>query len=103
MSLRQTAKIIGVSASYLSQMINGRRPWNTEIKARYDALPANTFANTTPQNKGNDDYRLTPTTGTMVELGRFELPTSSMPLSPAPAVRLNPHPIKLLFLVTKMP
>ena len=46
MSLRKTAKIIGVSAPYLSQMINERRPWNTEIKARYDALLANTFANT---------------------------------------------------------
>ena len=50
MSLRKTAKIIGVSAPYLSQMVNGRRPWNTEIKARYDALPANTFANTS-QNR----------------------------------------------------
>ena len=30
----------------------------------------------------------------MVELGRIELPTSSMPLSPAPAVRLNPRPTK---------
>ena len=51
MSLRKTAKIIGVSAPYLSQMINGRRPWNTEIKARYDALPANTFANTSVKHE----------------------------------------------------
>ena len=46
MSLRKQAKIIGVSAPYLSQMINGKRPWNMVIKARYDELVANTFANT---------------------------------------------------------
>jgi hypothetical protein len=50
MSLRKTAKIIGVSAPYLSQMINGKRPWNEKIRARYDALSANTFANTS-QNR----------------------------------------------------
>ena len=50
MSLRKTAKIIGVSAPYLSQMINGKRPWNEEIRARYNALSANTFANTS-QNR----------------------------------------------------
>ena len=45
MSLRKTAKIIGVSAPYLSQMINGKRPWNEEIRARYNALSANTSQN----------------------------------------------------------
>ena len=45
MSLRKTAKIIGVSAPYLSQMNNGKRPWNEEIRARYDALSANTSQN----------------------------------------------------------
>ena len=50
MSLRQQAKILGVSHSYLSQMINGRRPWNEEIKARYEELSATTFA-TTSQNR----------------------------------------------------
>ena len=51
MSLRKTAKIIGVSAPYLSQMINGKRPWNEEIRARYEALSANTFANTSPNRE----------------------------------------------------
>ena len=50
MSLRKTANILGVSAPYLSQMINGKRPWNHEIRARYEALSANTFANTS-QNR----------------------------------------------------
>ena len=53
MSLRQQAKIIGVSAPYLSQMINGKRPWNPDIKARYEALAANTFANT--QQKSDNE------------------------------------------------
>ena len=50
MSLRKTAKILGVSHSYLSQMINGRRPWNVEIKARYQELSATTFATTQENN-----------------------------------------------------
>tara|TARA_B100000949_G_C13847201_1_gene271168 strand:+ start:69 stop:374 length:306 start_codon:yes stop_codon:yes gene_type:complete len=62
MSLRKTAKIIGVSAPYLSQMINGRRPWNTEIKARYDALPANTFANTRVVNSAESVQNVANTT-----------------------------------------
>ena len=53
MSLRQQAKILGVSAPYLSQMINGKRPWNSDIKARYEALAANTFANT--QQKSDNE------------------------------------------------
>ncbi|HIA75776.1 MAG TPA: hypothetical protein EYN92_05040 [Dehalococcoidia bacterium] len=48
-SLRKQVKILGVSHPYLSQMINGRRPWNSDIKARYEELSATTFA-TTPQN-----------------------------------------------------
>jgi hypothetical protein len=50
MSLRQQAKILGVSHPYLSQMINGRRPWNAEIKARYEELSATTFATTHENN-----------------------------------------------------
>ena len=55
MSLRKQAKIIGVSAPYLSQMINGKRPWNMVIKARYDELVANTFANTNPESVNKRD------------------------------------------------
>ena len=50
MSLRKEAKILGVSHPYLSQMINGRRPWNAEIKARYQELSATTFATTQENN-----------------------------------------------------
>ena len=38
MSLRQQANILGIAPSYLSMMINGKRPWKPEIKARYDQL-----------------------------------------------------------------
>ena len=42
MSLRKRAKIFGVSPPYLSQMTNERKPWNVEIKARYDEPSATT-------------------------------------------------------------
>ena len=55
MSLRKQAKILGISAPYLSQMINGKCPWNLEVKARYDELVANTF--TQPQHsRTNTSY-----------------------------------------------
>ena len=38
MSLRQQAKILGVSHSLLSKCINGKRRWNPELKERYDNL-----------------------------------------------------------------
>ena len=38
MSLRQQAKILGIAPSYLSMMVNGKRPWKPEIKERYDQL-----------------------------------------------------------------
>ena len=38
MSLRQQAKILGISPTYLSLMVNGKRKWQPEIKARYEQL-----------------------------------------------------------------
>ena len=46
MSLRQQAKILGVSHSTLSKCINGQRAWNPELKERYENLVATTFATT---------------------------------------------------------
>ena len=34
------------NSPYLCQIIDGRRPWNAEIEARYDELSATTFATT---------------------------------------------------------
>ena len=84
MSLRKQAKIIGVNAGHLSRMVSGKRPWNAEVKARYEALVGNTSGNTSTQITENGDYGFVATAGTMVELGRFELPTSSMPLKRSP-------------------
>ena len=63
MSLRKQAKILGVSHPYLSQMINGRRPWNAEIKARYQELSATIFA-TTFQNRGSLTFPIPSTPNT---------------------------------------
>jgi len=38
MSLRQQAKILGIVPSYLSMMVNGKRPWKSEIMERYNQL-----------------------------------------------------------------
>ena len=55
MRLRKQAKIIGVSAPYLSQMINGKRPWNRQVKTRYDELVANTSGNISPESFNKRD------------------------------------------------
>jgi len=45
MSLRKTAKILGISPTYLSLLLNGKRPWRGNLKERYLEL-VNTFVNT---------------------------------------------------------
>ena len=54
MSLRQQAKILGINAGHLSRMINGKRAWNPEIKARYDSLVGNGFGNSYVQSVDRD-------------------------------------------------
>ena len=83
MSLRQQAKILGIAPSYLSMMLSGKRPWKPEIKERYEQL-VNTFVNTTHFVGGGGGYMPVPSAGTMVELERIELSTSSMPLKRSP-------------------
>ena len=50
MSLRKIAKILGISPTYLSLLLNGKRPWRGNLKERYEEL-VNTFVNT---NAGPD-------------------------------------------------
>ena len=50
MSLRKTAKILGVSPTYLSLLLNGKRPWRGNLKERYAEL-VNTFVNS-PNESG---------------------------------------------------
>ena len=35
MSLRQIAKELGISSAYLSYMVNGERPWRSDLCQRY--------------------------------------------------------------------
>ena len=53
-------------------MVSGKRPWNGEVKARYEALVGNTSGNTSIQSTENGVYGFMPTAGTMVELERIE-------------------------------
>ena len=46
MSLRKIAKVLGISPTYLSLLLNGKRPWRGNLKERYEEL-VNTFVNTT--------------------------------------------------------
>ena len=49
MSLRKQAKILGISPTYLSLLLNGKRPWRGDLKERYEEL-VNTFVNTPQAN-----------------------------------------------------
>ena len=51
MSLRKQAKILGISPTYLSLLLNGKRPWRGNLRERYLEL-VNTFVNTTPPVQG---------------------------------------------------
>ncbi len=44
MSLRQIAKELGISSAYLSYMVNGERPWRSDLCQRYMGI-VNTFVN----------------------------------------------------------
>ena len=62
-SLRQTAKILGVSHSYLSQIKNGKRPMPQQLKERLEALDAYHSLTTGKQNnsaESGDESSLTP-------------------------------------------
>ena len=43
---RKIAKILGISPTYLSLLLNGKRPWRGNLKERYEEL-VNIFVNTT--------------------------------------------------------
>ena len=50
MSLRKIAKILGISPTYLSLLLNGKRPWRGNLKERYEEF-VNTFVNTNGHNR----------------------------------------------------
>ena len=70
MSLRQQSSILGIAPSYLSMMINGKRPWKPRIKERYDEL-----VNSMPKSVHNEplvNSRKATLTGTKLGLGGAE-------------------------------
>ena len=56
MSLRKIAKILGISPTYLSLLLNGKRPWRGNLKERYEEL-VNTFVNTNGGRSEMEDER----------------------------------------------
>ena len=56
MSLRKIAKILGISPTYLSLLLNGKRPWRGNLKERYEEL-VNTFVNTNGGQSEIEDER----------------------------------------------
>ena len=56
MSLRKIAKVLGISPTYLSLLLNGKRPWRGNLKERYEEL-VNTFVNTNSGQSGIEDER----------------------------------------------
>ena len=45
MSLRKQARILGISHTYLSMLVNGKRKWPEELRRRYEEL-VTTFVTT---------------------------------------------------------
>ncbi len=93
MSLRKVARILGISPTYLSLLLNGKRPWRGNLKERYEEL-VNTFVNTPRANtsltKASEDGNVTEKVEvhpieSLVELGGLEPPTSSLPLKRSPS------------------
>ena len=51
-SLREVAEILGISPTYLSLLLNGKRPWRGNLKDRYKEL-VNSTVNT--EGKASDE------------------------------------------------
>ena len=60
MSLRKQARILGISHTYLSMLVNGKRKWPEELKARYEELVTTSVTtskpNTSLTNDSEDDF-----------------------------------------------
>ena len=93
MSVRKVARILDISPTYLSLLLNGKRPWRGNLRERYEEL-VNTFVPTpqasTSLTKASEDGNVTEKVEVLpivnlVELGGIEPPTSSMPLKRSPS------------------
>ena len=77
MSLRKIALVLRLSPTYLSLLLNGKRPWRGNLKERYLEL-VNTFVNTTPLVQGTKATE----TDTVVGGSGLEPLTSAMTVTP---------------------
>ena len=94
MSLRQQAKILGISVTYLSLMKNGKRPWRPEIKARYDQL-VNSLPESVYNNGSNGSARTAPTMQSQsrnVMVSRVGLEPTTLGLKVRCSTRLSYRP-----------
>jgi predicted transcriptional regulator len=73
MSLRKIALILGISPTYLSLLLNGKRPWRGNLRERYLEL-VNTFVNNTTRLQREKETA----TDTMVGGSGLEPLTSAM-------------------------
>ena len=56
MTLRKQARILGISHTYLSMLVNGKRKWPEELKARYEEL-VTTFVTTSDRRTAKEEKR----------------------------------------------
>ena len=83
MSLTQQANILGIAPSYLSMMINGKRPWRPDLKERYEQL-VNSMPKSVHNPVHNQESQNPQNVPSQVQIGgmvggtRVELVTSAM-------------------------
>ena len=56
MSLRKISKILGISLTYLSLLLNGKRPWRGNLKERYEELVNTNGGQSEIEEKINLDF-----------------------------------------------
>ena len=78
-SVRKIARMLGISPTYLSLLLNGRRPWRGNLKERYLEL-VTTFVNTLTLVQGTKATE----TDTVVGGSGLEPLTSAMTVTPLP-------------------
>ena len=78
MSLRKQAVILGITPSYLSMLVNGKRKWPDALRHRYEEL-VNTFVNTQAESvnkQGSSGFHPAKLSEAMVGQPGFEPGTS---------------------------
>ena len=72
MSLRKQARILGISHTYLSMLVNGKRKWPEELRRRYEELVTTFVTTNGGQSEIEEDRNLNFTPGSRVSRLGFE-------------------------------